>query len=152
MLDAELKHNVAMPSRLRQNSLTSIGKQDSKFRGRCATCHVTRVLLVAGCVGHNERPARGRKVTIGYVDGDALLPLGLEPIDEKSEVNAASRPITLTVLFDGPKLIIWNQITIVKEPANQSALAVIDAAARQEAKNAFLVTESAGLGVFECEE
>jgi hypothetical protein len=68
-----------------------------------------------------------------------LLALGLEAIHEESEVDPARRPETLAVLFDGPKLILWNEITIVQEPADQSALAVIDAAAREEAKNAFPV-------------
>ncbi len=139
VLDAELKHNVAMPSRLRQDSLARIDQQDRKLGCGRAARHVARVLLVARRVGHNERPSRGREVAIGDIDGDALLALGLEPVHEKRQVDAARCAKTLTILLNSPELIVRDKIAIVKETADEGAFAVIDAAARQKAQNAFLL-------------
>jgi hypothetical protein len=54
-----------------------------------AAVTMSRVLLVAGSVGHDESPSRRREVAVGHVDGDHLLALGLETVEEQSEIEVA---------------------------------------------------------------
>jgi len=57
---------------------------------------------VAGRVGHDEFPLFGREEAIGDIDRDALLPLGLQAIDQEREIDVlAGRPMALAVLLQG---------------------------------------------------
>ena len=49
--------------------------------------HVARILLVAGRVGDDELALVGREEAVGDVDGDALLALGGEAVDEQGEIE-----------------------------------------------------------------
>ena len=40
-----------------------------------------------GGVGHDEGPALGGEVAVGDIDGDPLLALGLEPVEEQGIVE-----------------------------------------------------------------
>jgi hypothetical protein len=42
---------------------------------------------VAGCVGDDERAARRGEEPVGDIDGDALLALGLEAVDQQREID-----------------------------------------------------------------
>ncbi len=87
-------------------------------------------------IGDDEFPPRRREIAIGDVDGDALLALGLKPIDQQSKIQraagAASR--TLGIVLRRLELILVDLSRIVEQPADQRALAVIHAAAGEKAK------------------
>ena len=55
---------------------------------RSAGRHVARVLLVARRIGDDELAARRREVAVGDVDGDPLLALGLQAVDQQREGRA----------------------------------------------------------------
>ena len=56
--------------------------------GRGAGDHVARVLLVARRVGDDELALVGGEEAVGDVDGDALLALGRQAVDQQREVDA----------------------------------------------------------------
>ena len=87
--DAQQRHEIAVPPRLRQHALAGIDQQDGGVGGRSAGDHVARVLLVAGRVGHDERPRVGGEVAIRHVDRDLLLALGGQAVQQQREVQAA---------------------------------------------------------------
>ena len=82
-----------------------------------------------------KRRCRRRKEAIGDVDGDALLALGLKPVDQKREVDrVAGGAVLLGIRFERGELVLEQQLGIVEQPTDQRRLAVIDAAAGEEAQ------------------
>jgi hypothetical protein len=90
---------------------------------------------VAGRVGHDELAPRGGEVTVGDVDGDALLALRRQAVEQQ-------RVVELAVLAAGParvglqrgQLVLEDQLGLPQQPSDQRALAVVDAAAGDEAQ------------------
>ena len=82
--------DVAVPAGLREHALARVDQDDGAVGGRGAGGHVARVLLVARRVGDDELALVGREEAVGDVDGDALLALGREAVDEQREVELAA--------------------------------------------------------------
>ena len=105
--------------------------------GAGAGDHVAGVLLVAGRVGDDELPPAGGEVAVRHVDRDALLALGLQAVGQQSEVKL--RPARRAALA-GPRqrrqLIGQDALGVVEQPADQRALAVVDATGGDEAQDA----------------
>jgi hypothetical protein len=81
--------------------------------------HVAGVLLVAGCIGHKEGAARSRKIAIGNVDGDALLTLRLEPIEQQCVIELVSRTAEFSrILFERFDLVDWNGASLGEQATN----------------------------------
>ncbi len=132
-----------MAAGLDQDALARVDQDDRKLGVRSAGRHVARVLLVARRVGDDEFALVGGEEAIGDVDGDALLPLGLQPVDQKREVDvAAGGAVLLRILFQGREMILEQELGIVEQPADQRRLAVVDAAAGQEAQQRLLLLRS----------
>ena len=75
-----------MTPRLRQDALAGVDQNDREFRGRGAGRHVAGILLMAWRVGDDEGAAGRGKIPVGDVDGDALLALRRQPVDQQGEV------------------------------------------------------------------
>jgi hypothetical protein len=90
---------------------------------------------VAGRVGDDELAARRRKVAVGDVDRDALLALRLEAVGEKGEIDLADAAAQRSALDRG-ELVFLDRARIVEKAADERALAVVDAAERDEAQDA----------------
>ena len=88
--DAEQRGDDRMAPRLRQHALARIDQHDGEIGGRGAGRHVAGVLLVAGRVGDDERALRRGEEAVGDVDGDALLALGLEAVDQQREIDVVA--------------------------------------------------------------
>ena len=71
---------------------------------------------------------RRREVAVGDVDGDALLAFRLQAVDQPCEIGC------------GRATIVRHDVGIDQEPADQRALAVVDAAAGDEAQQACVRT------------
>ena len=122
-----------MPLRLRKDAVAGVDQDDGEVGGRGPGCHVSRVLLVSRRVGDDELPPVGREIAVGDVDRDALLPLVLQAVGEQREIDIlAGGAIPRGVLADGGKLILVDHLRLVEEPADERALAVVDAAAGDE--------------------
>ena len=70
---------------------------------------------MAGRIGNNERASRRRKKSIGDIDRDALLPLGLEAVEKERKINVCfSGAVPLGVLKKSRELIFENQLGIMQ--------------------------------------
>ena len=90
MADAEQRDDVGMAEGLRQQALARVDQDHREVGVGGAGRHVAGVLLVAGRVGDDERARRRREIAIGDVDGDALLALGLEAVDQQREIDVVA--------------------------------------------------------------
>jgi hypothetical protein len=88
-------------------------------------------------VGDDEAPARGLEIAVRHIDRDALLALGLEPIDEQREVERpAARPDTLRIGGELLELVLRDRAGLVQQPPDERRLAVVDGSAGQESQRA----------------
>ena len=90
MADAEQVAEIGVPPGLDEDALAGVDEQDGEVGGGRAGDHVAGVLLVAGRVGDDELALFGGEEAVGDVDGDALLALGGEAVDEQREVDGAA--------------------------------------------------------------
>jgi hypothetical protein len=92
---------------------------------------------VAGRIGHDEHSSISREVTVGDIDGDALVALGLETVEKQREIDVTIlRSHASRVGLERCELIFEQQLRLIQEPSDQRALPVIDAAARDETQQA----------------
>ena len=88
----------------------------------------------------NLRLAVGEEA-IGDVDGDALLALGLQPVDQQREVDVVAGRAVLAA-NRAASVASWSSkisLRVVEQPADQRRLAVVDGAAGQEAQQRLAV-------------
>jgi hypothetical protein len=84
-------------------------------------------------VGDDEAARGAGEKAVRDIDGDALLALGLEPVEEEGEVDfPALRAMLLRIRFERGELIVEDALRLVKQPADERGLAVVNAAAGQE--------------------
>ncbi len=120
---------------LGQKALARIDEHDREIRVRGSGRHVSGILLMAGCVGDDERARRRCEISVGDIDGDALFALGLEAIDEQREIDAVLRRAELLrVALERDELIVENQLLLVKQAPDERRLAVVDRAAGEQAQ------------------
>lgn len=125
---------------LSQHTAARIYHHHGHIGGGGTSDHIAGVLLMAGRVGHDELALVGREEAVGHIDGDALLALCGQTIDEQREVQlAALRADFLGVRNQCFHLILKQHLGFVQQASDQRALAVIHAAAGDEAQQAFLL-------------
>jgi len=138
--DPKQRNEVAVAARLREHAAAGIDHQHGGVGGRGARHHVAGVLLVARRVGDDELSLVGGEEAIGDVDRDALLALRGEAVDEQREVEVlALRAVLLRVGLHCGELVLEEHLRFVQQAADQRALAVVDAAAGDEAQQALLL-------------
>ena len=137
--DAEQLRQIGMPPRLGQHALAGIDQQHGQLRGRCAGDHVAGILLVARRVGDDELALLAGEIAIGDIDRDPLLAFGRKAVDQQCEVDRfALRAVAIAVGLECGELVVENLPRLIEQPADQGRLAIIDAAAGDEAQQ-FLV-------------
>jgi hypothetical protein len=95
---------------------------------------------VARCVGDDVLARVGGEVAVRDVDRDPLLALRREPVQQQREVElVALRAVALGVSFQGCELVLEQELRLVEQPADQRRLAVVDAAAGDEAEQALVL-------------
>ena len=82
MLDTEQRTDEAVALGLFDDPVAGIDENDGEVTVGCTGRHVTGVLFVSGAVGNDELALVSRKIAISYIDGDALLALGLETVGQ----------------------------------------------------------------------
>ena len=147
--NADQRHQIAVAPRLRQHALSAVDQDHRQVGGGGAGHHVARVLLVARRVGHDELALVGGEIPVRDVDRDALLALGRQAVDQQREVElVAARAHLLGVGRQRRELILEDHLGLVQQPADQRRLAVIHAAAGDEAQQALaLVRAQVGVDV-----
>ena len=104
-----------------------VDEQHGEIRCRGAGRHVARILLVAGRIGDDEGARLGREEAVGDIDGDALLALGGEPVDEEREVEAAAGgAVPARGRFQGRDLIVEELFEFVQQAPDEGRLSVVD--------------------------
>src|SRR5690606_12231410 len=77
----------------------------------------------------------GAEEAVGDIDGDALLSLGGKPVHQQGEIDlAVLGAVALAVGFECAELVVEQQPGVVQQAADQRALAVVNAAAGDEAQ------------------
>ena len=133
----EQRHDVAVPARLREQALARIDQHHRDVRGRRAGGHVAGVLLVARAVGDDELAPLGAEEAVGDIDRDALLALGGETVEQQRVVDrVALGAVAAAVGRERGQLVVEQALGVVQQAADQRALAVVDAAAGDEAQQA----------------
>ena len=128
-----------MPPGLGQNALARVDQDHGQLGVGGAGRHVAGVLLMAGRVGDDEFALVGGKEAVGDVDGDALLPLRLQPVHQQREIDIlAGGAELLGILLQRGQRVLEQELGVVKQPPDQRGLAVIHAAAGEKAQQAFL--------------
>ena len=140
MADAEQRGDDRVAPGLAQHALARVDQHDGEIGGRGAGRHVARVLLVAGRVGDDELALRRGEEAVGDVDGDALLALGLQPVDQQREIDVvAGGAVLARIALQRGKLVLEDLLGVVEQPADQRRLAVVDRTAGQEAQQRLLL-------------
>ena len=87
-----------------------------------------------------KRRLFGGEEAVGDVDRDALLALGVEPVHQQREIDVlAVRAVLAAVALERRELVVEDQLGVVEQPPDQRRLAVIHAAAGEEAQEADLL-------------
>ena len=86
-------------------------------------------------VGNDELALLGGEETVGDIDGDALLALGLQAVNQEGEIDLlADRAVFLGIAFQRSQLVLEDQLGVVEQAADQGRFAVVDGAAGQKAQ------------------
>ena len=133
--DAEQVGDRGVAAGLLGQAVAHVDQQDGEIDVRGAGRHVAGELLVARRVGDDEGAPRAREEPVGDVDGDALLALGLEPVEQQGEVDAVvGRAEAARIVLQRLDLVLEQAGGVVDQPADQGRLAVVDRAAGEEAQ------------------
>ena len=87
LLDADQIADRGMAPGLALDAVAGVDEQDGDLGMAGAGRHVAGVLLMAGQVDDDEAAVGCLEIAPGNVDGDALLALGLKPIEQKTEID-----------------------------------------------------------------
>jgi hypothetical protein len=130
-------HQEGVSFRLGENALACIDQHDRHIRRRGAGDHVARVLLVARRVGNDVLALRRREVAVGDVDGDALLALRVEAVEQQGEIQPGTLGAGFArIRLQRGDLILEQGAGCVEQTADERALSVIDTAAGEKPQQA----------------
>ncbi|MNG14796.1 hypothetical protein D3C84_985820 [compost metagenome] len=89
-------------------------------------------------VGNDELALGRGEVTVGHVDGDALLALGLQAIDQQRQVDIVTGGADFfRIAGNGFQMVFVDHLGVVQQAPDQGALAVVDVTAGQKAQQLF---------------
>ena len=124
--DAEQMQEIAVTPRLVAHALQRIDDQHGAVGLRGAGDHVAQELGVAGRVDQHDVACAGAKTNLRGVDGDALVALGLQRIEQERPLEGHAAPGA-----DGLQhlqLALGQAAGLVQQAADQRRLAVVDMA------------------------
>jgi len=140
LADADQRDQVTVAPGLGQHPFAGIDEDHRHLGGGGAGDHVAGVLLVAGSVGDDELALVGGEEAVGDVDGDPLFALGLQPVEQQRIVDLTPLGADLfAVALQGGELILEDHLRVPEQTPDQGALAVVDAAAGDEAQQRLLL-------------
>ncbi len=93
-----------MSAGLFHHSVAGVNENDDQVGVAGARDHIAGILDMARRVGDDEFSPGSRKIFIGYVDGDSLLPLGTQSVGEESEIDLTVF-LVAALPFEGFQLI-----------------------------------------------
>ncbi len=143
----ELVAQEAVAPGLHEHALARIDQNHCQLGGRGAGDHVAGVLFVARAIGDDELAPVGGEEAIGDIDGDALLALGGEPVDQQRVIELLPlRADPLAVALEAGELVLEDHLAVVEQPPDQRRFAIVHTAAGDEAQHG-LVLVAGQIGV-----
>jgi hypothetical protein len=133
--DTQQIRNERMAARLRQHAVTRVDQDNREIRGGGAGGHVTRVLLMPRRIGNDELAFRRGEIAVRHVDGDALFAFRAQAVREQRKIDDAAAAVGRRLHHAG-ELIFVHALGIVKQSADEGALAVVHTAGGGKAKQA----------------
>ena len=125
-----------MATGLHLHAVAGIDEQHGDIGRRRTGSHVARVLLMAGGIGNDVFAAVGGEEAVSHIDGDALFALGLQAVYQQRQIHDfAGGAVLDAVTRDGGELVFEDHLRVVQQAADQRRLAVIHAAAGDEAQH-----------------
>ena len=126
LLDAEQMQQIAVPPGLVAHAFERVDDQHRAVGLRGAGDHVAQEFGVAGRVDQHDVARAGAEADLRGVDGDALVALGLQRVEQERpfERHAAPRADGLQHF----ELALGQAAGLVQQAADQRGLAVIDMA------------------------
>jgi hypothetical protein len=100
-----LSGSTPQPSAL-QIIRRAAAREDRKIGSRRASCHLTRILLMAWCVGNDELALRRGKVSIRNYS-NALFAFCSQSVREQCKVDLARRRVDGRPLYRGELIVIY---------------------------------------------
>ncbi len=143
-LHADDVEDGGVAARLALHAVTCVDQHDGDVGVRGAGRHVARVLLVAGAVDDDEAARRGVEIAPGDVDGDALLALGDEAVEQQAEIGMRAAGRRIRRAIDRLALVVVEVGGVPQQTADQRRLAVVDRSARQKVQDAVEVLSGCG--------
>ena len=128
--DAEARADRGVPQGLRLQSLPGVDQDHRDIRPGSGRRHVVGELLMPRRVGEDEGTRRSGEIAVGDIDGDALLPLLLQPIRQEGQVDVA-RP---AVALQDCQCVVHDQLALEQQSTDQGRLPVIHRPAGHEAQ------------------
>ena len=87
-------------------------------------------------VGHDELALFGGEEAVGDIDGDALLALGGQTVDQEGEVDLVPLGANpLGVGLESLQVVLKDHLAVIEHPPDEGGLAVVDAATGDEAQH-----------------
>ena len=135
MPDADEVTEEGVAACLGENPARRIEQDDGRIGGRGAGHHVAGILFVPRAVGDDEIAVWAGEIAIGNVDRNALLTFRRQAVHQQGEIGgAAPSPDAAGIRLEGGELVVGHLPEIVEQTTNQRRLAVVNAAAGDEAE------------------
>ena len=122
--DAEQMQQKTVPPALLAHAFGGIDHQQRGVRLGGTRHHVLQELDVARRIDQQHIAVRRVEPDLAGVDGDALVALGLQRVEQERPFERHAAP--LAHAFDGLELAVGQRARVVHQPADQGRLAVID--------------------------
>jgi hypothetical protein len=112
---------------LLHQAVACVDQHHGQLSGRGAGDGVAGVLNMPWAVSQHELTGRSGEIPVCHVDGDALLPLGPQPIGEQRQIQRVSAT-SLGCPGHGGELVGQDRLGVMQQPTDQRGLAVVDGA------------------------
>ena len=139
VLDAQQGDKVGVTTGLCNHPRTCIHKNDCRIGCRAAGNHIAGVLLVSRSVGDDKLSVVGAEIAISHINGDALLALRLQSVEEQRIVDVlAGITATLAVALKRIELVFINLLTVEKQSTDECRFSVVDTSGGEKPQQVFL--------------
>ena len=139
MLDTQQGDKVGVTTGLCNHPRACIHKNDCRIGCRAAGNHIAGVLLVSRSVGDDKLSVVGAEIAISHINGDALLALRLQSVEEQRIVDVlAGITATLAVALKRIELVFINLLTVEKESTDECRFSVVNTSGGEKPQQVFL--------------
>ena len=136
--DLHHRRHSQVATGLLDHAVAGVNKNNNQLGGGQARDGVALVLHVAGSIGQDEAALVRGEVAVSHVDGDALLALGTQAVNQQREVHAVEAAVRGGTLH-GLHLVRQHGLGVIEQAADEGGLAVIDGAGGAQAQGIALL-------------